>query len=229
MGAIRKTYFLIRCMMLFLLFIFPSMVSAADAKKTVETHIPVYCNADNIESAFAYTLSSESTENQNVKCGKLTLKDGEKGVFTVEYTYPGTYHYEVRQTKGNDEQISYDDTVYAVDVYVTEDENGKMSAEPVAYVQDHDEKKESLDFVNKRTVPVLDTGSGNNGSGDSGRKNNGSGDNGKQDVIKASVKTGDDTRLGGYLILFYIAFTAVLFLMLGKRAKSGSGGCTWII
>ncbi len=210
-----------------------SALPVAAAGHTAEVRIPVSCTGMDTPETFHYSLHAEKTEGQSFQTDRLSLKDGQEGYFSVIYDRPGTYHYTARQSKGSDEQTDYDDTVYSVDVYVTEAEDGELSAEPVAYIQDHDDKKESLDFVNKRTVPVVDAGSGNNGSGDDGRKNNGSnedggenkgsGDNNKQDVIRSSAKTGDDTRPDGFFILFCIASAAVLFLALGRKTRSGSG------
>lgn len=84
----------------------------------------------------------------------MSLRDGETGSFSVLYTYPGTYHYTISQEKGTDKKTTYDETVYKVDVYVTEDEDGRMSTEPVIYLNGSSEKKQSASFIN---VKKLDT------------------------------------------------------------------------
>ena len=84
----------------------------------------------------------------------LSLRDGETGRFSVLYTYPGTYHYTLSQEKGTDKKTTYDETVYKVDVYVTEDEDGRMSAEPIIYLNGSNKKKPSAGF---RNIKKLDT------------------------------------------------------------------------
>ena len=52
----------------------------------------------------------------------LLLGDGESGNFSIHYTEPGDYFYVIRQTAGSTGYMTYDDTVYAVQVQVTNDE-----------------------------------------------------------------------------------------------------------
>lgn len=49
----------------------------------------------------------------------LLLGDGENGGFSIRYTEPGDYFYVIRQTAGSTGYMTYDDTVYAVQVQVT--------------------------------------------------------------------------------------------------------------
>ena len=124
------------------------------AEKTVEAKIPVLCTGKNTKESFSYHLKAETSEFQTLATDSLSLRDGETGSFSVLYTYPGTYHYTISQEKGTDKKTTYDETVYKVDVYVTEDEDGKMSAEPIVYLNGSSEKKQSAGFIN---VKKLDT------------------------------------------------------------------------
>lgn len=124
------------------------------AEKTVEAKIPVLCTGKNTKESFSYHLKAETSEFQTLTTDSLSLRDGETGSFSVLYTYPGTYHYTISQEKGTDKKTTYDETVYKVDVYVTEDEDGRMSAEPVIYLNGSNEKKQSASFIN---VKKLDT------------------------------------------------------------------------
>lgn len=124
------------------------------AEKTVEVRIPVSCTGKNTKESFSYHLKAETSEFQTLTTDSLSLRDGETGSFSVLYTYPGTYHYTISQEKGTDKKTTYDETVYKVDVYVTEDEDGEMSAEPVIYLNGSNEKKQSASFIN---VKKLDT------------------------------------------------------------------------
>lgn len=124
------------------------------AEKTVEAKIPVSCTGKNTKESFSYHLKAETSEFQTLATDSLSLRDGETGSFSVLYTYPGTYHYTISQEKGTDKKTTYDETVYKVDVYVTEDEDGRMSAEPIVYLNGSSEKKQSAGFIN---VKKLDT------------------------------------------------------------------------
>lgn len=136
-----------------MLMLFGTMPVCA-AEKTVEAKIPVSCTGKNTTESFSYHLKAEPSEFQTLATDSLSLRDGETGSFSVLYTYPGTYHYTLSQEKGTDEKTTYDETVYKVDVYVTEDEDGRMSAEPVIYLNGSSEKKQSAGF---RNIKKLDT------------------------------------------------------------------------
>lgn len=129
-------------------------VPVCAAEKTVEAKIPVSCTGENTTESFSYHLKAETSEFQTLAADSLSLRDGETGIFSVLYTYPGTYHYTLSQEKGTDKKTTYDETVYNVDVYVTEDEDGRMSAEPVIYLNGSNKKKQSAGF---RNIKKLDT------------------------------------------------------------------------
>lgn len=131
-----------------------SILPVCAAEKTVEAKIPVSCTGENTTESFSYHLKAETSEFQTLATESLSLRDGETGIFSVLYTYPGTYHYTLSQEKGTDKKTTYDETVYNVDVYVTEDEDGRMSAEPVIYLDGSSGKKPSAGF---RNIKKLDT------------------------------------------------------------------------
>lgn len=136
-----------------MLMLFSTMPVCA-AEKTVEAKIPVSCTGENTTESFSYHLKAETSEFQTLSADSLSLRDGEIGIFSVFYTYPGTYHYTLSQEKGTDKKTTYDETVYNVDVYVTEDEDGRMSAEPIIYLNGSNKKKQSAGF---RNIKKLDT------------------------------------------------------------------------
>lgn len=154
---IRILTYLAAMLMLF------SIVPVCAAEKTVEAEIPVSCTGENTTESFSYYLKAETSEFQTLSADSLSLRDGETGSFSVLYTYPGTYHYTLSQKKGTDKKTTYDETVYNVDVYVTEDEDGRMSAEPVIYLNGNSGKKQSASF---RNIRKLDKTAGNVNTGD---------------------------------------------------------------
>lgn len=140
-----------------------SIIPVCAAEKTVKAEIPVSCTGENTTESFSYHLKAETSEFQTLSADSLSLRDGETGSFSVLYTYPGTYHYTLSQEKGTDRKTAYDETVYNVDVYVTEDEDGRMSAEPVIYLNGSSGKKQSAGF---RNIRKLDKTTGNVNTGD---------------------------------------------------------------
>lgn len=128
------------------------VVPVSAAENTVGVKIPVVCEGENTDEALSYHLNAETSDFQKVAVDFLRLRDGETDCFSVLYTYPGTYHYTITQGKGTDRKTTYDETAYMVDVYVTEDENGQLSAEPIIYLKGSNEKKESAKFKNIKKV-----------------------------------------------------------------------------
>lgn len=135
--------------------ILPVRTEAADNVDPVVTvAVPVSCKGEDTTETFQYQLQGEASEFEQIETTELELKAGEKGEFSITYTYPGTYHYTVSQTKGTDKYTTYDDTIFNVDVYVTEDENGTLKADPVLYSQGDACKRVELIFKNVRKVPA---------------------------------------------------------------------------
>lgn len=123
-------------------------VKAAD--KSVQIRIPVSCTGTDTTERFHYELEGGESEYEQVDTGRLTLSDGEEGNFVITCNYPGTYHYTVRQAKGTDEQTTYDDTVYQVEVYVTENDEGQLAATSMAYIAGDTEKRDVLRYQNSK-------------------------------------------------------------------------------
>lgn len=127
--------------------------AAEPDQKAVAVQIPVSCEKTDTEEVFHYEIEGIQTAYEHPQVTKLDLRSEEKGEFWILYTYPGTYHYTVSQAKGTDAYTTYDDTIYKVDVYVTEQADGRLTAEPVLYREGANEKKEALTFTNIRKVP----------------------------------------------------------------------------
>ena len=89
----------------------------------------------------------------------LLLADEEQGWFTIHYTEPGDYFYIIRQTAGSTEYMSYDTTVYEVQVQVTnvtaEDGSTTLKAQVIANdVENPDAKAAELFFLNTYAPPT---------------------------------------------------------------------------
>ncbi|MBR6256989.1 MAG: hypothetical protein IKR23_06365 [Lachnospiraceae bacterium] len=88
------------------------------------------------------TLSGEGAALKDGQFGFTLSKKGETAVlatarnkadgsvlFTIDYDTPGTYEYVIREVKGSEPGITYDESEFEVTVTVTDDGNGTLKAE----------------------------------------------------------------------------------------------------
>lgn len=169
------------------------------ASGTVEADIPVSCTAEGYGGSFQYSLSAEHGSHEDIQKESIQLKDGESGMFTVTYDYPGTYHYGVSQASGTDPDVDYDTAAYDVDVYVTEDDNGSMRTETIAYKNGAQEKSDGCRYVNTYT-PAKGSSNGTAGQG-------------------TNVKTGDETPVGPLAMLLVLSGASIVWLARRFRHK----------
>ena len=149
------------------------------------------------------TLGGTAAIIPNVNCPipektALTLKDGEIGKFDIEFTEVGVFDYTVK-TVPDDRDIEFDDTVYNIKFYVT-DNDGRLVATVIA--SKGEEKYNRLIFVNTEK------------GGDEPTTNpTDSSDNGGSPLDKkGNPKTGDDTRMELYFLFAMIASAGLLAL-----------------
>ena len=167
-------------------------------------------------TAYAYAYQSVKAEIEvevilggkvaiisNVNCPipektELTLKDGEIGKFDIDFTEVGVFDYTVK-TVPDDRDIEFDDTVYNLKFYVT-DNDGRLEATMIA--SKGEEKYNRLIFVNTEK------------GGDEPTINpTDSSDNGGSPLDKnGNPKTGDDTRMELYFLFAMIASAGLLAL-----------------
>ena len=139
----------------------------------------------------------------NVNCPipektELTLKDGEIGKFDIEFTEVGVFDYTVK-TVPDDRDIEFDDTVYNLKFYVT-DNDGRLQATTIA--SKGEEKYSRLIFVNTEKGGDEPTTNPTDSSykGDSPLDKN------------RNPKTSDDTRMEMYFLFAIIASAGLLAL-----------------
>ena len=139
----------------------------------------------------------------NVNCPipektELTLKDGEIGKFEIDFTEVGVFDYTVK-TVPDDRDIEFDDTVYNIKFYVT-DNDGRLEATVIA--SKGEEKFSRLIFVNTEKGGDEPTTNPTDSSykGDSPLDKN------------RNPKTGDDTRMEIYFLFAIIASAGLLAL-----------------
>lgn len=171
----------------------------AYAAEPVSVEIPVRMTGKNTEEAFHCRIHSEETAHLQIETDELTLKNGESGTFKVTVDYPGNYSCTISQEKGTDSDTKYDDTLYQVGIYVTEDDSGSMKAEPYLYKDGSDEKEAEASFQNSKTIPKKPS------------------ENPTTNPATNPVRTGDKTPLAGWLILLCGSVCMVIGLASKKK------------
>lgn len=149
------------------------------------------------------TLGGTAAIIPNVNCPipektALTLKDGEIGKFDIEFTEVGVFDYTVK-TVPDDRDIEFDDTVYNIKFYVT-DNDGRLEATVIA--SKGEEKYNRLIFVNTEKGGDEPTTNPTDSSykGDSPLD------------INRNPKTGDDARMELSFLFAMIASAGLLTL-----------------
>lgn len=118
-------------------------------------------NGDHGE-AFEVVLEADVEKNQGAEVPmptdnktKLSLKKDESDGFTMHYTEPGDYFYKVSQTAGKTPYMTYDDTVYYVQIQVVNSENGGLEGSVHANkAENPTEKTAELQFLNTYAPPA---------------------------------------------------------------------------
>lgn len=124
---------------------------AEAASEMVNVIVPVSCTAKNSTEKFSISMTGDSQYAASPDI--LSLSDGEKGEFTVSIDYPGTYHYIIAQNAGTDKNTVYDGTTYEAEVFVSEDDMGKLDAETVVFAKGSSEKVSQCSFTNQYNNP----------------------------------------------------------------------------
>ncbi len=186
-----------------------SVEAAGTAEKSVTVSIPVSCEKVDSEETFQYQIKGASSEYETITTAELKLKSGEKGYFQISYNYPGNYYYTVRQMAGSDKKTTYDATEYQVDVCVTENEEGKLFAQPILYLKGEDEKKEKLAFKNTREIEKVSSGNPNTPE--------------EKSDAKHKVKTGDMINLLLWSVFLVISGMALITAILQKYRRRREG------
>ena len=152
----------------------------------------------------------------------ITLDDGKSEAFHIEFSEEGTYSYTVK-VEPDDRDITFDDTVYQVKIFVTE-EDGKLYTNIVIYNQKTGYKYSpqgegepcSVTFVNDPTptVPEETTVPTDPGETETPTGSDTPAETTADDTSgsKSRPQTGDDSRLDFYLLLAIIA-SAGLFML----------------
>lgn len=157
------------------------------------------------------TLGGTVAIIQNVNCPipdntELTLKDGEIGKFDIDFTEVGVFDYTVK-TVPDDRDIEFDDTVYNLKFYVT-DNDGRLETTVIA---SRGEEKYSGDTT--RLIFVNTKKGGDEPTTNPKETPTDSSDNGGSPLDKnRNPKTNYDTRMEIYFLFAMIASAGLLAL-----------------
>lgn len=123
----------------------------------VKLPVTVELNGD-YDGTFRAVLSLDPEKGQNSPMPEeytLTLTKDTTGYFTIHYTEPGDYFYVVRQTLGDTQYMTYDETVYYVQIQVVNSENGGLEGSVHANkAENPTEKSSELRFLNTYAPPA---------------------------------------------------------------------------
>lgn len=125
------------------------MTTPVYAADPIDAIVPVSCTAEGSTESFAVSIEGDSGFKASPE--RLELKDGESKDFIISIDLPGDYKYKIYQEKGTEKNTEYDGNVYQAEVFVTEDEDGKLNADTVVFINGSSEKSPKCEFVNKVT------------------------------------------------------------------------------
>ena len=207
-------------------------VGAKAEEYACDAAIPVtmQLNGDKDEK-FEVTIEAaeNADENQPMPAEdnmSLLLADEEQGWFTIHYTEPGDYFYIIRQTAGSTEYMSYDTTVYEVQVQVTnvtaEDGSTTLKAQVIANdVENPDAKAAELFFLNtyapptptpKDEHPDIAEGIANGTWGSTPTP---------KPTTSTLPQTSDSLPLTALVLVLVVAAAAIVVLVAVRRRKNG--------
>ena len=173
--------------MLFVLaLLVPVSVFAENSYSTVQAWVPVVC-PDFGGRFIIETESSSPLPNVTV----LQVEDGGKKEFELIFDEPGTYTYVIRQEAGARKDMNYDDALYDIVVQVSNSGENELESEVLVAKRGSDLKSGSAEFKNilKETK--------------------------KDDRKKDETRTGDETNIVKWIIIFVAAvvcLTTIIFI-----------------
>lgn len=181
------------------------------ASDYVDAIVPVSCTAEGSTESFTVSIKGDSGFKASPET--LNLKNGDTGNFKIAINLPGDYKYKIYQESGTKENTEYDKTVYQAEVFVTEDDNGKLNADTVVFTNGNNEKSANCGFVNK-VKKETDKKDGSPGGGTGGDSSEGSYASQKStssgtERVKTGVETNEFMYVGIGLCGMIVATWAV--------------------
>ena len=120
------------------------MAVTAAAASPIIVELPIEVNG----TAVVELKADEGTDD--AFDGELYVEN--EGVFRLQYDEPGLYTYKVSQRIGSDEGITYDESVYAVQVFVESDDESVLTPTVVFNIVGETEKDDVISFYNRPRI-----------------------------------------------------------------------------
>lgn len=141
------------------------VTSPVYAKETLQVEIPfsIALSGDTEQMEESYKVSLSAQENtvpmpEGSVDGVCTLEVSGVGEFhfpQITYDTVGIYSYTVMQVSGTNELCTYDETVYDVTVYITNDLDGSgLESTVVVYREGETDEKTNMVFENYYETPI---------------------------------------------------------------------------
>lgn len=133
-------------------------VSAA-YEYSIALPVSVETTGDDVPEGVTYTFAIEAVDEAPLPEETTVTATGSGIVYfsDIEYTRPGDYVYTITQTAGDQEYMTYDESVYEVTVRVVNDDECGMTAVVWAIRNGEGEKLDEISFTNSYDAPVAPT------------------------------------------------------------------------
>lgn len=115
----------------------------ASGTPAVTANIPVVCE----DIGGTFTIEPEGKAPAPTE-KSVTVPDKNTGNFVINFEQPDNYTYVIRQTAGNKQGVTYDNSVYTVTVHVLYDENNMLKSELEVRKNGSDLKSDSIKYKN---------------------------------------------------------------------------------
>lgn len=232
--AIRKlSGLLVLPVLLAALLMLPLRANAAEYACDAVIPVSMELNGDRDET-FEVTIElaegmDETTPMPAEEACSILLADGESGGFAIHYTEPGDYFYVIRQTEGDTAYMSYDDTVYSVQVQVTNetaaDGSWTLTYTVTAYDASipepaQENKAEELAFLNTYAPPTPAPTDEHPDIAE-GIENGTWGGAPTPKPTATLPQTSDDLPLTALVVVLAVAAAAIVALVVLRRRKNG--------
>ena len=170
-----------------------SPIRAEFEYQPVTAEIPFSCTmTGSVDSTFEFVMERVGSDCPEPKQNVVTVQGSGTAKFEVLLDEPGTFQYKVYEKTGDNSKIIYDEMVYFVTLFVTNDDHGSLEYQ-VVLAKEGNVKPTEVAFVNDAVR-----------------------DPGKKDPI---VKTGDMAGHSQSIAYAFLAAGAFLLLLASIKRK----------
>lgn len=150
----RKNYKIAVMVMLLSIWLAGLSVPVRAEEKGTRIQIPVILQG----TTGTVILEAEEADAPLPEQTELTVKKGEQAKFgPIWYEQPDDYHYRIYQETGNEENVTYDASVYFVTVRVTNGNHGQLEACLWCQKEGTENKLDTITFSNERTEKTVES------------------------------------------------------------------------